>query len=395
MPHALIARNDDLKRLKESGHTLRLVDCFLVVEDVPYVCRNGTVQEAELVIPLELSADTTMPPRDHTAFWTGGFPYNSNGTKLVALGEANQTGELSDGKQLRYMFSAKPDGGKYRDYDHKVRTYIEILGREARNVDPTVTARKWKVDVASGRDDIFEYMETASARQNTSDLARKVEGERVAIVGIGGTGSYVLDFVAKSWVSAIHLYDDDRYLQHNAFRAPGATEMEDLKGGPTKAEFHAARYSRMRRGVVGFPVRIDDNNVVKLAHYDTVFLCIDGSVIKKSILELCDSQGSVCIDTGMGLFRNDDKLGGIIRVTTSAPGQRLHIAKHRRIDMDGQDGPGEYERNLQMVELNALNAALAVVKWKKIRGIYQDLQREGDSGYIVDGNRLVNRDQME
>ena len=395
MSHALIARNDDLKRLKESGHTLRFIDSFLVVEDVPYVGSDGNVREAELVIPLELSADTTVPPRDHTAYWTGDFPYHSNGSKLVALGESAHATELSDGKQLQYMFSAKPDGGKYRDYDHKIRTYIEILGREARNVDPTATAQKWKVDADAGAESIFEYMETASARQNTSDLARKVEGEKVAIVGLGGTGSYVLDFVAKSWVTYIHLYDNDRYLQHNAFRAPGATGIEELEGGPNKALFHATRYSKLRKGVVGFSMHIVDENVARLAEYDTVFLCIDGSVIKKSILDLCDKVGSVCIDTGMGLFRNDNKLGGIIRVTTSAPDQRLHITEHRRIDMEGQDGPGEYERNIQMAELNALNAALAVIKWKKIRGIYQDFGRERDSNYTIDGNKIINRDQVE
>ena len=57
-------------------------------------------------------------------------------------------------------------------------------------------------------------------------------------------------------------------------------------------------------------------------------------------------------------------------------------------------GPGEYERNIQLAELNALNAALAVIKWKKIRGIYQDLVQEGDCGYVLDGNRIVNRDTM-
>ena len=63
--------------------------------------------------------------------------------------------------------------------------------------------------------------------------------------------------------------------------------------------------------------------------------------------------------------------------------------------MGGQDGQGEYERNIQMAELNALNAALAVIKWKKIRGIYQDICKEGDAGYIVDGNKIINRDTME
>ena len=53
---------------------------------------------------------------------------------------------------------------------------------------------------------------------------------------------------------------------------------------------------------------------------------------------------------------------------------------------------GEYDRNIQMAELNALNAALAVVRWKKARGIYLDLGREGNAEYSVEMNRIVNRD---
>ena len=234
-------------------------------------------------------------------------------------------------------------------------------------------------------------METASARQNTVDIATKVKEERIAIVGLGGTGSYVLDFVAKTWVREIHLYDDDRFLQHNAFRAPGAAGIKDIEGGPSKVDFHASRYQKFRKGVVGHAARIDETNIGELKGYDTIFLCIDGHLIKKAILATCEESGSVCIDTGMGIYREGDKLGGIIRTTTSEPDQRDHIRAKNRIDMAG-GGVGEYERNIQMAELNALNAALAVIKWKKIRGIYQDLVREGDSNYILDGNKIITRD---
>ena len=198
-------------------------------------------------------------------------------------------------------------------------------------------------------------------------------------------------FVAKTWVREIHLYDDDRFLQHNAFRSPGPVGIEELEGGPSKAEYHKGRYARMRRGVVCHNRRISVDSVKELAKFDTIFLCIDGDTIKKAIIELCEEVGSVCIDTGMGVYRENDKLGGILRTTISAPNQRDHIQEHSRIDMAGGDG-GEYERNIQMAELNALNAALAVIKWKKVRGIYQDLVGEGDSGYIIDGNRIINRD---
>lgn len=41
-------------------------------------------------------------------------------------------------------------------------------------------------------------------------------------------------------------------------------------------------------------------------------------------------------------------------------------------DIGGQ----EYASNIQIVELNALNASLAVIKWKQLSGFYQDLEYE-------------------
>ena len=393
MSHELIARNEDLRRLKESGYTLRVHDGFLVVEDIPYITSHGSLAEAGLVMQLELSGDLTVQPSDHVAYWTGSFPYRGDRQKLDVLGESKHGQSLSDGTVLTYMFSAKPTDGRYRDYEHKVGTYIEIIVREARQIAPAATAQKWRVERTTGEGSLFEFMETASARQHTSDIATKVSGEMVAIVGVGGTGSYVLDFVAKTWVKEIHLYDDDRFLQHNAFRSPGAVGIAELEGAPEKAVFHRERYMRMRKGLFAHAAKIDDSNIDDLRNYDTVFLCIDGGEIKKKIFEICEESGSVCIDTGMGIYREGDKLGGIIRTTTSEPDQRTHIRGKNRVDMAGADG-GEYERNIQIAELNALNAALAVIKWKKIRGLYQDIVHEGDSGYVLDGNRIINRDYI-
>ena len=90
-------------------------------------------------------------------------------------------------------------------------------------------------------DSPFEFADTASARQQTTDLAMKLQHEKVAIVGVGGTGSFVLDFVAKTWVKEIHLFDGDEFLQHNAFRAPGACTREELGEAPNKAFFHGGK----------------------------------------------------------------------------------------------------------------------------------------------------------
>ena len=285
MSHALIARNPDLKRLHESGYALRFLEGYLLIEGIPYINAEQRVQEATLIVALDLSNNTTVQPADHVAFWTGTFPYKKNGQKLLALGESETSQPLSDGTTITFMFSAKPDGERYRDYEHKVKTYVEIIEREARSLSPHATAKKWKVERETQADTVFEYMETASARQNTSDIAARLVGEKVAIVGLGGTGSYVLDFVAKTWVREIHLYDDDRFLQHNAFRAPGAPGIGEIEGGPNKTDFHAGRYKKLRKGVIGHPVRIDETNIGELSAYHTIFLCIDGHLIKKAILE--------------------------------------------------------------------------------------------------------------
>ena len=242
----------------------------------------------------------------------------------------------------------------------------------------------------------FTFRDTASSRQATLDLAERLVDERVAIVGVGGTGSFVLDFVSKTWVREIHLFDNDEFMQHNAFRAPGPFSIDDLRGlTATKAEFHGARYAKMHRGISAFSKHIDQTNVGQLGSYDTVFLCIDGGPVKQAVLSTCMAEGVLMIDCGMGVMRSSEggSLIATIRTTTCTPDHHFHA--RRCIDLAGVDAPGEYEWNAQMAELNALNAALAVIKWKKIRGIYRDFARELDCAYVLDGNRLINRFEVK
>src|SRR3546814_13315386 len=71
---------------------------------------------------------------------------------------------------------------------------------------------------------------------------------------------YVLDQVAKTAVARIDLFDDDYYLQHNAFRAPGAASLEDLRERPTKVHHFARAYSRMHRHIAPQAVRLGPDN---------------------------------------------------------------------------------------------------------------------------------------
>ena len=139
MSRALIARNTDLRRLEDEGYTLRIVDdAYLLVENVPYVTAQGVVEEGTLVMELTLSGDLTVAPDKHVAHWTGEFPYEASGNKLLALiHEQTAKSSVSESIPPAYQLSAKPDDG-YKDYYHKVSTYVDILGA----VDIQASARR-------------------------------------------------------------------------------------------------------------------------------------------------------------------------------------------------------------------------------------------------------------
>jgi len=58
----------------------------------------------------------------------------------------------------------------------------------------------------------------------------------------------------------------------------------------------------------------------------------------------------------------------------------------------GVNGISIHSSNIQIADLNALNAALAVIKWKKLMGFYQDLDFEHHCTYTIGGNMLRNED---
>jgi molybdopterin/thiamine biosynthesis adenylyltransferase len=236
---------------------------------------------------------------------------------------------------------------------------------------------------------VFDYLDTASSRAGINAANAKLHGHRVAIIGLGGTGSYILDLIAKTWVREIHLYDDDLLHQHNAFRLPGALSLEDLENATTKVAYLHAVYSKLRTGVTPHAYRIDEHNVDQLADMDFVFLALTDGAAKKIIIDALEAHDVAFVDCGMGVYEVDGSLAGQIRVTTSTPAHRSS-ARTRIPFVDGEQD--EYSQNIQTAELNALNATLAVIKWKKLVGYFIDLDNEHNSVYVLDGNQVINED---
>lgn len=239
--------------------------------------------------------------------------------------------------------------------------------------------------------EIFKYPDTNSTRAKIDFLNRKFKNQKIAIIGLGGTGSYILDLVAKTHVKEIHLYDGDNFQVHNAFRSPGAIEGArfDVEAELKKVDYYAEVYSKMRHGIIPHPVYVTEDNLQSFSGFSWVFISIDKNEARSSITKGLLAIKIPFIDVGLGVNRLEDSLIGTLRVTTATDLKNDHL--HYRIGSE-ETNENEYATNIQIVDLNCLNAVLAVMKWKKSCGFYQDLKNEHNSLYFINTGKILNED---
>jgi hypothetical protein len=390
-----ISRSADLKKLRDEGYDLEIRSGCLLVKDVPYVNSRKEVRRGILVMKLVLANDETARPDDHVAHFAGEHPCNEDGSEIAKIKNASGEKSLADGVVVQHTFSAKPKPkDHYDDYYAKVTTYVAILSGPAWRIDPTATAKTFPlIGSEADSDEPFRYIDTASSRAEIVAVSKKLALARIAIIGLGGTGSYVLDLVAKTPVRQIHLYDGDTFLQHNAFRSPGAASGDDLKAKQPKVTYFKKLYGNMHKGIFDHAVYVDSSNVEELRGLDFVFLSLDKGSAKKMIVGKLEEFNVPFTDVGMGIQLNEGTLGGILRVTTNTEKKRDHFRE--RVSFGDGTGDNEYDRNIQVADLNALNAALAVIRWKKLFGFYRDLKGEHHSQYSIDGNLLINEERPQ
>lgn len=379
----------DLQRLLDDGYDVELREGYLLVHHVPYVTPAAQVSHGTLVSTLDLSGGgVTTTPSTHVAMWIGEQPCHADGTVLQEITHSGPQ-QLTPSIGIRASFSSKPAGG-YTDYHHKMTTYTEMIMAPALALDSTVTARTYPVRRDQESTGPFLYADTATARAGLGMVTAKIASRKVAVVGLGGTGSWVLDLLARSPLEEIHLFDDDRYLQHNAFRSPAPTAEDEIVGGPLKVDVYAQRWAKMRTGVIAHPERLGVQHEELLSQMDVVFICVDTGDSRREVVELLERVGCEFIDVGMGLLLDEERsqVFGQLRTTLSTPDAREQARPHMPLSGSAEDAV--YAQNIQTAELNALNAVLAVLRWKRARGFYTDFEHEVSSTYVIDGNTITN-----
>lgn len=389
MSQNLINLNSDLKKLRETGYSVQIKEQFLLVSNVPYVNSSKEIRYGEFISELTLAGNNTSQPSTHTIFFIGEYPCDNQGSPIKAIEHAEHLSKEQKvaGKQIHYTFSNKPKDG-YKDYFEKVETYIKIISHPARSIDPSVTAKIYATIKPQNDDCVFHYLDTNSSKSGISELSKKFKNQKIAIIGLGGTGSYVLDLISKTPVEEIHLFDKDDFLSHNAFRAPGAISLEQLNKKQKKVSYFKEKYSKMRKNIYDHYYNIEESTLKDLSDMNFVFICIDKGSVKKLLFDFLIEKQIPFIDVGIGVLKENEKILGQIRMNLCTPDRTSHLEKYISFTEDPND---EYSTNIQIADLNSLNATLAVIKWKKYLGFYEDSSMEYTNLYTIRTNSLVSK----
>lgn len=372
MSQELICRNPILQQLLSDGFDIEVRDGLLIVHHIPYLNSKVEMLSGTLIMPLVTAGDIVREPDSHTAYWAGQQPCNCDGTIIPSLVNSSQRNNYGKGGVSDYFLSCCPDiTNKYKDYYEKVTTYFNMISAPARNLDYTRFCQLWKATINHSASSSLCYDDTNASRAGIVGVNEKYSGQKVAIIGLGGTGSYLLDYLAKTDVAEIHLYDNDTFDTHNAFRGPGAPSLDQLRSQQLKVDYWSEIYKRMHSGILAHPVRITKDNQSELMDKNMVFICVDNPSVRNSISAYLAENEIPFIDSGMGLECSNNSLNGLVRITTGFYRHYNHL-KEAYGDGLADVEDDVYKSNIQIAELNSLAAVLSIIKWKKMLGVYND-----------------------
>jgi molybdopterin/thiamine biosynthesis adenylyltransferase len=364
----LANHNDDIQRLLEKGYALGVDGTHLVVRDIPYLDQHLALQVGAIVAKLEFIDKVRVKQVDHQVYFAGSAPYGLDGQLIPNLGGGPSSITLSKPDfVVQRSFSNKPADG-FANFFDKIEHYVRVIAAPAMEMyggNPLT----FGIDTGASTGSVFKFHDTLSSRAEISDLAAVFKDEVVAIIGLGGTGSYVLDFLTKMPVKEIWGFDGDAYHVHNAFRSPGRLDESDF--GKSKVEIYRLRYENFREGLVLHRKYVDRSSVDDFNGVTFAFVCVDKGSARAEIFDLLISLRIPFIDVGMGLNRKQGALAGTIRATYYAAENATKVRDMQLAEM--ADDPDDiYRRNVQIAELNALNATVAVIRYKQLRGFYVD-----------------------
>jgi hypothetical protein len=138
------------------------------------------------------------------------------------------------------------------------------------------------------------------------DAPRILRDVRVAVVGLGGGGSHVVQQLAHVGVLHYSLYDPDVIEESNLNRLVGGTH-DDVDRAASKVEIarRVIRDVRPEAVILGNEKRWEDAPE-DLRNSDLVFSCLDGFAQRRDLEAMTRRYAIPLIDIGMGVHKRPD-----------------------------------------------------------------------------------------
>ena len=251
----------------------------------------------------------------------------------------------------------------------------DLVHRYAKQIVGAVSAAGYSQTASLSKRGPFKIPNTFEARAALGSVQDRIRDQRVGIIGLGGTGAYILDILSKTPVKEIHLLDSDDIDWHTFMRAPGAPTTKEIqtrhKGSVLKVDYYHPKYASLRDDIHPHVLRVDGPSTFGqfLSDHpiDYAFVCIDqlsegDSPRQDAVYAALTEAGVPFIDSGVSITLEDDAVRGA--VTTSAYGAGSLTWKEA-IPNAKVEGSVPGYRNVQLPEVNALAAALAVMEWRR------------------------------
>jgi hypothetical protein len=366
----LANRNKFIDNLLKLGYDIGFINSHLVVFGVPHLSSNADLGYFDLITTLDLREEYLIDrPSDHKVWINGDVPHNIDGGP-VAMNSGAETHVVSDQIVGTKYLSSKPLRGYYESIDEKINQYLDLIVSPAKHKFPGVTPLRALEAGKQKSPSPLRFPDALSARDGVVELSHKLLGLKVGIVGCGGTGSYIVDFVAKTHVEEIRLFDDDIVHVHTLFRLPGVYGDKHL--GMRKVDVLSSVYSLFHGGIVACPDRVTEATVNVLSDLDFVFVAVDDGPSRQYICAACDGFQVPFIDVGMGLSKGGAGLFGFVRTSGGEMGDFSRLSGTPFLPAHNPHD-NEYRRQPQIAELNALNAAMAVIRFKQHFGYFDRL----------------------
>lgn len=228
----------------------------------------------------------------------------------------------------------------------------------------------------------------------------------IGVVGAGGTGSAVVEQLARLGVGQLSIFDDDKFERSNVNRVFGSSVRDEGRPKVTIAQENVERIG------LGTIVNAHANSISRqdgalaLRACDIVFSCVDKEAPRSILMRLSTQYLIPIIDTGVVVASSGTRILDVAgRATTFFAGEACLFCRGRlssdRIRLEGISGeererlriagyaPGLGEPNPAVISFTATVASLAVSEMlQRITGFMRRDRQSTEVLYLADKSSL-------